>query len=137
MKHSVLHSVAHNFADSLAGGTSFVVGCYNLDVFGVASLNRNRSVYVDFLLGTVESETENMKLSKAIVLFRKAFPDFCKKHHVDPAYFARFVVCFAATGSGSCRSFTVTIQDNRGKTTSRTYFGNPGRRLKVVDQLSR
>ena len=135
MKHSVLHSVGHNFADSLAGGTSFIVGCYDLDVFAVASLNRNRSVYIDFLHGTVESETEDKKLANAIALFRDTFPNFCRKHRVNPFCFRRFVVCFSVKSSG--RSFTVTIQDNRGKTSSREYFGNPGRRRKTLDHLGR
>ena len=135
MKHNQLHSVANNFADSLASGISLVIGHYDLDVFAVAEANGDRSVLVDFLTGAVKSEVHDRKLKEAVPLFQKAFPEFCGKHGVSASDFEAFVVRYVAARNG-CKYY-VTIEDREGQRSSKEYTGIPGRRTEVLDHLGR
>ena len=135
MKHTELHSVAHNFADSLAGGISFIVGCYDLDVFAVAAANTDNSVLIDFLNGKIESECDDEKLEAAIPLFKNAFPGFCDKHGISSHDFKRFVARYVASASGP--TYTITIEDRRGRKSAKEYFGIPGRKREALDHLGR
>jgi hypothetical protein len=58
MKHNRLHSVAHNFADSLASG--FVVGHCHTDVFADAAANGDKGIIVDFPGGKVFARAVQM-----------------------------------------------------------------------------
>lgn len=135
MKHRQLHGVAHNLAASLASGTSFVIGYCATDVFAVAAANKDGSILVDFLKGSVESEYVDNKLEAAIPLFRNAFPGFCGKHGVDASDFQSFFVRYTATPKG--REFVVTIEDRNGRRSSRGYSGFGGERTETLDQLGR
>jgi len=51
VKHSVLTSIGHNFADSLASGIGLMIGVYAMDVFGEAACSPEGFIEVDFLTG--------------------------------------------------------------------------------------
>ena len=135
MKHSSLHSVAHNLALSLSGGISFVIGHYSLDVYSVAAANSDGSVLIDFLKGAVDSEYSNAELLAAVPQFKNALPAFCEKHGVSASDYKDFLVRYFATSGGN--KFVVTIEDRRGKRSSKEYFGWVGKRREVLDHLGR
>ena len=135
MKHRSLHSVAHNLAASLSGGISFVIGHYSLDVYSVAAANSDGSILIDFLNGTVESEASDPELSAAILLFKNKFPAFCEKHGVSASDYRALLVRYFAI-SIDCK-FVVTIEDRRGKRSSKEYMGDIGNRRQKLDQLGR
>lgn len=135
MKHRQLHGLAHNLAASLASGTSFVIGYYATDVFEVAAKSHGGSIVVDFLKGSAEGEHVDGNLKSAILIFAKAFPRFCEKHGVHASDFRSFVVRYIADPS-ACQ-FVVTIEDRRGRRSSRAYSGYLGERIKTLDPLGR
>ena len=51
MKHSVLHGLGHNLADSLASGCSLLVGAYDIPLKSYAIMNSPHGVVLDFLSG--------------------------------------------------------------------------------------
>ncbi|TLP69299.1 hypothetical protein FEE96_03155 [Parasedimentitalea maritima] len=135
MRHGKLHGIAHNFADSIAGGASFIFGYCFVPIFEEASASEDRSLVVDFLRGTVEGADSESDLAKIIPMFKEGFPEFCAKHEADVQDFKEFIVRYIADHTGI--SFTVTILDKFGKTTSREYLGNPGKRVKILDEFGR
>lgn len=74
MKYDELRSIAHNVAASLASGTSFLIGEYELDVFGAAERASEGKIVVDFLLGTVSGAPAEPELARAVARFPAAFP---------------------------------------------------------------
>lgn len=137
MKHSKLHSVAHNYADSLAGGLSFVVPNHAIHthVFAEAAANVDGYLVADFLTGDVVGAYPGGEIEHALPLFKNAFPEFCEKHHVAYSEFAAFRVRFVAGARGN--SYIITIQDQSGRRSSREYVGNAGKRAQTVDDLGR
>ena len=137
MKHSKLHGVAHNFADSLAGGLSFVVPqlVIHTHIYAEAAANGDGFIIANFLSGKVEGAYPDGEVEGAIPLFKSAFPEFCEKHGVDVADYRSFLVrFFAASGSNG---YVVTIEDRDGKRTSREYLGRQGKRSEILDELGR
>jgi len=135
MKHKQLHSIAHNFADSLACGMGFVVGIFGTDVFADAASNKGGSITVDFLKGTIDGETIDDRLVRAIPLYKNAFPDFCAKHGATDADFNRFEVRYSYLAPKT--GFAVTIEDDNGRITTKEYEGIPGKRIAKLDALGR
>lgn len=137
MKHSKLHGVAHNFADSLAGGLSFVVPHHVIgtNVYAEASANEDRFLVADFLTGQVEGAYPEGEVEYAIPLFKNAFPEFCEKHGVDVSDYSAFLVRYFSDKRGN--GYVITIQDRNGKRTSREYLGNKGKRSETTDKLGR
>lgn len=137
MKHSRLHGVAHNFADSLAGGLSFVVPNYAIltHIFAEAAANEDGYIVADFLTGKAEGAYPDGEIEHALPLFRSAFPEFCEKHGVEFTDFTAFLVRFVAGKSGN--SYVITIQDRSGRRSSREYVGSAGKRAETLDELGR
>ncbi len=137
MKHSKLHGIAHNFADSLAGGLSFVVPNHVIltHVFAEAASNVDGYFVADFLTGKAEGAWPHGEVEYALPLFRNAFPEFCEKHGVEFTDFKAFLVRFVAGKGGN--SYVITIQDRSGRRSSREYVGNAGKRSETLDDLGR
>ncbi len=137
MKHSKLHGVAHNFADSLAGGLSFVVPNYILHttVSAEAAVTEGGVLAIDFLDGTTIGAYSGGEVENAAPLFRYAFPAFCVKHSVDHSDYRACLVHFFAGVGGN--SYIITVEDRDGKRTSREYLGRQGKRSKSMDDRGR
>ncbi|TXG93905.1 MAG: hypothetical protein E6R09_18325 [Rhodocyclaceae bacterium] len=137
MKHSKLHGVAHNFADSLAGGLSFVVPGYVLHtaVYAEAAVTEAGALVVNLLDGTTTGAYPGGDLEFAAPLFRNAFPAFCAKHGVDHSEYRACIVHFVAGLGGN--SYIVTVEDRAGRRTSREYVGRQGKRSKAMDERGR
>ena len=137
MKHSKLHSVAHNLADSLSGGLSFIVPNYVLHtyVYAEAAATPEGYVVIDVLSGKMTGAFPGGDLEQTAPLVANAFPAFCAKHGVDHADYKECLVRFNARLAGN--SFTVTITDRMGRRSAREYNGSQGGRLRTLDALSR
>lgn len=137
MKHSKLHGIAHNYADSLAGGLSFVVPNYVLStsVYAEAAATPGKFVGVNLLDGQVEGAFAGSGLEHAAALLGRAFPAFCAKHGVDHADYAACLLRFIAGLGGT--SYIITVEDRTGRRSAREYVGRPGRRSRAPDHLGR
>ncbi len=137
MKHSILHSVAHNFTDSLAGGLSFVVPGHmiGISVFAEAARHINGYFIANFLTGRACGELLDDELATFLPLFRNAFPDFCEQNQVNYSDYTAFLVRFISQSSGN--KYVITIEDRNGRRSSREYLGNSGKRSEIVDPLGR
>ena len=137
MKHSKLHGVAHNFADSLASGLAFVVPHYviHTDVYAEAAATAEGFVIVDFLKGTTIGAYPDGELEYAAPLFKVAFPGFCARHGVAHSDFRACLVRFIA-GNGGNR-YIITVEDQNGRRSSREYVGRQGKRSKAMDEQGR
>lgn len=137
MKHNKLHGVAHNYADSLAGGLSFVVQHYviHAHVYAEATANEDGYLIADFLAGEVQGAFPEGEVEDAMPLFKNAFPGFCDKHGVDVSDYKAFLVRFIADSDGN--RFVVTVEDRTGRRTSREYIGNQSKRSEALDELGR
>ncbi|MGL5009004.1 MAG: hypothetical protein ACRC6I_03925 [Paracoccaceae bacterium] len=137
MNHNKLHGVAHNFADSLSGGLSFVVPHHMLftAVYAEAAATEHGLLAINFLDGTTKGAYPGGEVEKAASLFRVAFPAFCEKHGVDHSDYR---VCFVHFKAGKTRnSYVITVEDRQGKRTSREYDAVRGRRSKAMDERGR
>jgi hypothetical protein len=135
MRFDELRSIAHNVADSLASGYSWLVGMYELNVFGEAASSPERFIEVDFLAGTATGGPISPTLSQAIGRFREVLPALCKKHGVSEAAFRQLRARYS--GSGFSTTFVVIVEDTHGRTATDTYVGIPGARPRTVDHLGR
>ena len=137
MKHNLLHSVAHNFTDSLVGGLSFVISHHviSISVFAEAASANDGYFVADFLTGRILETLHDNEMATIIPLYKGAFPGFCEKHHVDYSDYTAFLVRFISQTSGN--KYVVTIEDRNGRRSSREYSGNTGKRAEVHDDLGR
>jgi hypothetical protein len=135
MKHSELHAIAHNFADSLACGHGFVIGYYATDIFGDASSSPGSFLVVDFLSGQLAEGTASEQLHGALPIFRNEFENFCQKHGSSASDFIEFTTRFETGHLGN--RYIVTIEDARGRKSSIEYEGIPGRRAKMRNDQRR
>ena len=133
MRFDELRSIAHNIADSLASGYSWLIGMYDLNVFGEAANSPERLLEIDFLAGTVTGGPISPALREAVVRLREALPGLCEKHGVSLTAFRQLRARF----SGSSYTFIVTTEDARGYLASDTYTGIPGARPRTLDHLGR
>lgn len=137
MKHNKLHGVAHNFADSIAGGCSFLVPQEIMftPVFAEAEATENGFLVANFLTGEVEGAVAQGKVEYAIPLCKLEFPEFCNKNGVDFSDYHAFLVRFVADQLGN--RYVVTVQDRDGRQSSREYLANNGKRSVAKDELGR
>ena len=135
MKHDDLRSIAHNAAASLASGVSFLVGFYELDVFGAARMSATGDVLVDFLRGTIRPAPVSAELTKAIAAFPNALLALCERHGADRSAFKEMSARYWTTPQGG--RFTVTIVDQSGQSTETDYGGYDGQRAKILDTQGR
>jgi hypothetical protein len=135
MKHDELRSVAHNAATSLAGGCSFLIGVYDLDVLAAAIQSPEGEVTVDFLRGTVSGAPSSSPLAKAVALFPAALPALCAKHGISASAFNEMTARYWATPQGI--RFTVNVADQSGRATEADYGDYDGQRTKALDAVGR
>ena len=119
MKHSALHGVAHNFADSISSGHSFVVPYYVLHpaTYAEADVSTEGFIVLDLLKGKVIGAVPDSDLEEIAPLFAIAFPAFCAKHGVDHSDFRVCLVRFCMNRPGI--SYIVTVEDKKGRRTER------------------
>ena len=136
MKHNKLHSIAHNYTDSLVCDFGLLLGYhYPTNVFADAAANGKQGLVVDFLTGRVHAKQYSEDLSCGIPLYRNKFAEFCEKHGADNRDFHMFRVRFEAKGQGG--HYIVTIKDSAGKCSSRNYERLSGKRVKLADSQGR
>jgi len=129
MRFSALRSVGHNVADSFASGIGLLIGVYEMNVFAEASSAPEGYIDVDFLRGTYSGATPSLKLQRAIIRYKKALPDLCKKHGVPVEAFKTLRARFGVDRAYG-RHFSVTVENNAGKSSTDRYIGVPGKRLR-------
>ncbi len=135
MKHRQLQSIAHNFAASLASGMGFVVGLYTTRVFEEAGFSKDCHITIDFLSGRIKHGTASEELTRATVVYQRAFPEFCEKHGADISDFRELSVRFH---SGQLYNrFMVTIEYSGGTRSTREYDGDLGNRIRELDDRGR
>lgn len=135
MKHSQLRSVAHNVADSLACGMGFMIGVFQVDVFGEAARSAGGSIAVDFLEGAVIEGDASPSLRHAVALYREALPDFCAKHGGSVDDFRELKVRYWSTHNE--RKLAVTVEDRTGRRSTTEYEGLAAKRSKAIDAHGR
>jgi hypothetical protein len=135
MKFDELRSIGHNIADSLASGIGFLIGVYEMDVFGEAAESPQGVIEIDFLTGTSTGGQPSISLADAISKYGGALPSLCEKHGASLSDFHRLSVRYVA-GTRS-RHFVVTVEDRHGRSSADIYEGSPGKRIKVLDPLGR
>lgn len=130
MKFGELKSIGHNIADSLASGIGLLIGYYETDIFGEASRSPEGFIVVDFLNGTSEGGRPSGSLAQAITLYRHALRNLCFRHGVEASEFKTLKVKFGvhAVYGGH---FTVTVEDQKGRQSTDSYVGAPGRRVRT------
>ena len=136
MKFDELRSIGHNIADSLASGIGLLIGVYEMDIFGEAAQTPEGFISVDFLNGTSSGGIASASLSRAIVLYRDALADLCKRHGTSSSEFKELTVRYWSTDTKHPR-FTVAVADHRGHRSVDEYEGVPGRRIRVLDSQGR
>ena len=135
MKFADLRSIGHNIADSLAGGCSFLVGAYDLDIFGEAVRSPEGFITVDFLTGTSSGGATSPSLARSIARYPDALAKLCDRHGASPSAFRVLTARYSTDRSG--RRFVVTIEDEKMRRANDEYHGSPGARAKVLDDLGR
>ena len=104
-------------------------------MFADAAVQTDGSLIVDFLNGRVSGRHVSDELTAALPAYKEAFPAFCARHDCEVTDFRSFLVRFHAGRLGN--SYTVTIEDARGKISTLDYVGVPGRRVRETDALGR
>jgi hypothetical protein len=118
-----------------SSGISFLIGEYEIDVFGEASRSPQGFITVDFLTGTSAGGRPSRSLARVIARFRDALADLCRKHGTSPAVFRELTASYSIDAHG--RRFLVTVEDQEGHRSVDEYVGIPGRRIRVLDHLGR
>jgi hypothetical protein len=134
MKHDDMRSIAHNVADSLAGGCSFLAGYYDTEIFREAASSPDGCITVDFLKGTVAKGFVSPVLAGAIAAFPEALLTLCAGHGGSSCDFQRLEATYWA---GHVRRVTICIEDKLGKRSTDEYAGVPLARVKTVDARGR
>jgi hypothetical protein len=135
MKHAQLRSIAHNIADSFACGMGFMIGVYQIDVFGEAAGSAGGAITVDFLEGTVVEGDPSPGLRRAVELYRDALPGLCAKHGGSMDDFRQVKVRYWSVPTG--RRLAVTVEDTSGRRSTTEYEGLAAQRLKAIDKHGR
>lgn len=135
MKHAQLRSIAHNIANSLACGMGFMIGVYEMDVFGEAAGSAGGAITVDFLAGTVVEGDPSWSLRGAVAMYRDALSGLCTRHGGSIDDFRQLEVRYWSIPTG--RRFAVTVEDASGRRSTTEYGGLAAQRLKVLDRQGR
>lgn len=134
MKHAVLHSIAHNVADSLGSG-SLLTGMYDHDLMASLTTGENSEIVFDFLTGVVATSKSSSELEEAARRAPTALALLVVEQGGDIGEFDRASARFWTDQTGG--RFDVTVEDCRGRRTTREYRGSPGVRLTTLDALGR
>jgi hypothetical protein len=135
MKFNQLRSIGHNIADSLASGIGLMIGVYGMNVFAEARRSRDGCITVDFLAGECVGTRPSPSLARAIVLYRHALTDLCRKHGTTPAAFRQMTARYSVEAGQ--KRFVVVVEDQRGRCATDEYVGIPGTRAKILDSRGR
>jgi hypothetical protein len=135
MKIGTLRAIAHNIADSLGSGIGMLIGVYDMDVFGEARKNFQKSIRVDFLAGKVTRGVVSASLAAAIEKYRRALPALCAKHGASMADFKTLSARYSIDRLE--RRILVTVRHRDGRCYVDEYVGTPARHIKVTDHLGR
>jgi hypothetical protein len=129
VRHTELKAVGHNIAHSLASGMGLMIGIYQTDVFAEAASEPPGYLDVDFLNATVIGSPVSSGLKRAVELYRReALPKLCESHAVDLSAVRTLHVRYGVDIVHG-PTFTVTVEDARGKRSTESYTGWPGKRL--------
>ena len=130
-RHGTLHMVAHNLADSLSGGLSFVLGMREVHLWADARRDP-QGIVIDLLTGAADgpASDDTQRVARAAA---SAFPGFCRRHGVRVSDYALCHVRFVAPG----KRIEVTVEDARGRRSVRHYAGWPGRVVRLLDFTGR
>lgn len=135
MKFGVLKSIGHNIADSVGSGLGFMIGVYDMDIYGEAAAIPEGCIEVDFLAGKVLQGDHSQSLAQAILLYAKELPQFCERNGASISEFRKLVVRFSCGRIAS--GFAVTVEDQNGRSSTDEYRGSPAERVKILDGLGR
>lgn len=135
MKHAELRAIVHNVADSLGSGIGLMIGHYEMDVYGEAQRSREGSITVDFLQGSVIEGEPSPSLTRSVALYRDAFVMLCSKSGGSVTDFVEAKARFWSDPLD--RRFSVIVEDRSGRRSTTDYSGNPGQRVKVLNDLGR
>ena len=135
MKIATLRSIGHNIGHSVASGIGLMIGVYDMDIYGEAARSPEGFIEVDFLTGSTLGAAPSEKLANALALYRDALPDLCKSHGIQIEDFRELRVRFVP--SGMFGHFVVTVEDQRGKRSTKEYVGTDGSRPRILDHLGR
>src|SRR6476620_10108650 len=86
MKFGEIKSIGHNVPDSFASGCGFLIGYYEIDVFGESNTPEGYIV-VDFLAATTEGGQPSRSLARAVTLYSCALKALCDRHKVELSTF--------------------------------------------------
>jgi hypothetical protein len=128
LKFGNLKSFAHNIADSLASGCSFMVDYRAVDVFEEAMASEDGYIEIDFLTGDTRGAPVSSELGDTIVAFRDSLPEHAAKNSVDLNLVSKIDVRFG-TRQGIGPRIRVTVADTTGRESADWYYGWPARRL--------
>src|SRR5574343_225379 len=129
MKLGELKSFGHNLADSLASGVGLLVGVYGIDVFAEDAASDPGFIEVDFLTARANGSVISPALQGAIIRYRNALPELCKKHGINPQ---DIKVLSARFGTDKVYGphFSVCVESTDGRRSTDRYIGFPGNRLR-------
>jgi hypothetical protein len=113
----------------------FMIGVFQVDVFGEADCSAGGSVTVDFVEGNVVEGDPSPTLRRAVELYGEALPGLCAKHGGSIDDFKELKVRYWSTHTG--RRFAVTVEDAAGRRSTTEYEGVAAQRVKVTDALGR
>jgi hypothetical protein len=127
--------MGHNVADSFAAGMGFMIGVFQIDVFGEAQCSEGGAIVIDFLEGSVVEGDSSPSLRRAVALYRDALPEFCSGSGGSIEDFRALKVRYWSTHTD--RRFSVTVEDASGLRSTTEYEGIESRRSKAIDDRGR
>lgn len=127
MKFDDLCSIGHNIADSLGSGASSLFNFWTDYVYAEALQSPEHQLEVDFLEGQVTSGKGSDELRQVVALSPQVLADLCRRHGYTPESYRRLSACYLASAYG--RQFSVTVEDERGRSRTSHYDGITGKRL--------
>jgi hypothetical protein len=128
MKFDALIAVAHNLADSLGSGASDLFQFWDQHVFNDVENEPDGRIEIDLLAGQVTTGEASEPLRRVVAFGPSALATLCSKHSIEPTAFRRLLACY--TLADGERQFTVTVEDQQGRSRSGTYSGPYGKRVR-------
>lgn len=128
MKFDTLAALAHNLADSLGSGASDLFNFWDQHVFNDVENDPERLIEIDLLAGEVTRGQASEPLRRVVTFSPSALATLCLKHSVEPSAFRRLLASYTVADDEP--EFTVTLEDQHGRSRSDTYRGLPGKRLR-------
>lgn len=135
VKHTALHAIAHNLADSLGSGCSLLTGCYEFDLFEDLKRSGVSELTIDLLAGSVEPAILSAQLVEAARQAPSSLAHLCERQQGDVGAFVGARARFWLDHTGA--RIDVTVADRRGRKTTIEYAGVPAARVSVLDELGR